>query len=118
LKKLVVILGPTASGKTELAIRVAKWLGTGIISADSRQFYRELSVGTAKPSPEQLLAVPHHFIGHISVNDNYNIAQFEKDALDLLEQLFKDHDCVVMCGGSGLYIDAATRRYRMDLSCA
>ena len=109
MKNLVVILGPTASGKTELAIRVAKWLGTEVISADSRQFFRELSIGTAKPSPGQLSAVPHHFIGHISVKDNYNIAQFEKDALSRLEKLFESHTNVVMCGGSGLYIDAVCR---------
>jgi tRNA dimethylallyltransferase len=109
VKNLVVILGPTASGKTELAIRVAKWLGTEIISADSRQFYRELSIGTAKPSPGQLSAVPHHFIGHISVKDSNNIAQFEKDALNQLEKLFESHTHVVMCGGSGLYIDAVCR---------
>jgi len=105
-KTLLIILGPTASGKTELAIRAAQWLDTEIISADSRQFYRELSIGTAKPSPEQLSAVRHHFIGHLSVTEDYNIARFENDAIELLEVLFEKHDVVVMCGGSGLYIDA------------
>jgi tRNA dimethylallyltransferase len=106
IKTLLVILGPTASGKTELAIKVAQGLGTEIISADSRQFYKELSIGTAKPSFEQLALVKHHFIGHISIHDRYNISRFEKDSIELLQQLFKEHDVVVMCGGSGLYIDA------------
>jgi tRNA dimethylallyltransferase len=105
-KTLIIILGPTASGKTELAIRVAKRYETEIISADSRQFYRELSIGTAKPSPEQLSEVKHHFIGHISITERYNISRFEQEVLVLLEDLFKTRDVVVMCGGSGLYIDA------------
>jgi tRNA dimethylallyltransferase len=106
IKTLLVILGPTASGKTDLAIKLAKRYGTEIISADSRQFYRELSIGTAKPSPEQLAEVKHYFIGHISINDRYSVAGFEKDAIRLLHELFQVHDVVVMCGGSGLYIDA------------
>jgi tRNA dimethylallyltransferase len=106
IKTLLVILGPTASGKTDLAIKVAGWLGTEIISADSRQFYRELSIGTARPTADQLAAVKHHFIGHISIHDRYNISRFEQDSLKLLEELFRKHDVVVMCGGSGLYIDA------------
>jgi tRNA dimethylallyltransferase len=104
-KTLLVLLGSTASGKTDLAIRIAQGFGTEIISADSRQFYRELSIGTAKPSPEQLSAVKHHFVGHISVTEEYNISRFEAEVLFLLEELFKAHDVVVMCGGSGLYID-------------
>ena len=103
---MLLILGPTASGKTELAIKTAQWLGTEIVSADSRQFYRELSIGTAKPSEEQLAAVKHHFIGHISIHDRYSISHFENDAIGLLEALFRKHDVVVVCGGSGLYIDA------------
>lgn len=106
IHKLIVILGPTASGKTDLAIKIAKSFGTEIISADSRQFYRELSIGTAKPSEEQLAQVEHHFIGHISITENYNISRFEQDAILLLEQLFNKHQAVVMTGGSGLYIDA------------
>lgn len=105
-KTLIVILGPTASGKTDLAIKVAKWLDTEIISADSRQFYRELSIGTAKPSAEQLAEVKHHFIGHISITEVYNISSFEHDAILLLDKLFETHRAVVMTGGSGLYIDA------------
>jgi tRNA dimethylallyltransferase len=103
---LLIILGPTASGKTDLAIKAAKWLGTEIISADSRQFYRELSIGTAKPSPEQLAEVKHHFIGNISVTEKCNISRFEQDVTRLLEKLFLSHNTVVMTGGSGLYIDA------------
>jgi len=105
-KILLVILGPTASGKTDLAIKAAKWLDTEIISADSRQFYRELNIGTAKPTPDQLAYVKHHLIGQISIHDKYNISDFENDVLSLLEKLFQKHDVVVMCGGSGLYIDA------------
>jgi tRNA dimethylallyltransferase len=108
MNTLLIILGPTASGKTELAIKVAKLLGTEIISADSRQFYRELSIGTAKPSEKQLAEVKHHFIGHISITEDYNISRFEKDAVKLLEDLFKTNQAVVMTGGSGLYIDAVS----------
>ncbi len=103
---LVIILGPTASGKTGLAVKAAKWLDTEIISADSRQFYSELMIGTAKPSPGQLSEVKHHFIGHISIKDKYDIFRFEQDAIRLLNVLFLKHDSVIMCGGSGLYIDA------------
>ena len=106
INKLIVIVGPTASGKTEIAIKVAKLLGTEIISADSRQFYRELSIGTAKPSETLLAEVKHHFIGHISITEDYNISRFEQDAIKLLEELFERHEVVVMTGGSGLYIDA------------
>jgi len=105
-KILLVILGPTASGKTDLAIRVAEWLGTEVISADSRQFYSEISIGTAKPDADQLAKVPHHFIGNISIQEDYNIARYEREAIILLEELYKKHDVVVLCGGSGLYIDA------------
>lgn len=106
MKTLLIILGPTASGKTDLAIKAAKCFGTEIISADSRQFYRELTIGTAKPSSEQLEEVKHHFIGHISIREKYNISQFEHDVIRLLDELFLSFDTVVMTGGSGLYIDA------------
>ncbi|MCK9400708.1 MAG: tRNA (adenosine(37)-N6)-dimethylallyltransferase MiaA [Bacteroidales bacterium] len=106
INTLLIILGPTASGKTDLAIKVAKWLDTEIISADSRQFYRELSIGTAKPNAEQLAEVEHHFIGHISISEDYNISRFEQDVIRLLDKLFETHRAVVMTGGSGLYIDA------------
>jgi len=103
---LLVIAGPTASGKTDAAVRVAAHFATEIISADSRQFYRELNIGTAKPTAGQMQNVPHHFVGHISIHDDYNISRFEREALVLLESLFGNHPVVVTAGGSGLYIDA------------
>lgn len=103
---LLVLTGPTASGKTALAIRWAEKFRTEIISADSRQFYREMRIGTAAPTEAELRRVPHHFVGHLSINDSYNVYRYEQDVLTLLEKLFKQHDTVVMTGGSGLYIDA------------
>lgn len=105
-KTLIVIAGPTATGKTETAVRVALELGTEILSADSRQFYSELTVGTAKPTPAQLSAVRHHFIGHIPITQEYNVSMFEKDALRILAKLFEKTNRAVLAGGSGLYIDA------------
>lgn len=106
---LIVIAGPTASGKTATAITLAKRLNTEIISADSRQFYREMRIGTAVPSLKELHEVKHHFIQHISILDNYDVASYEKDVLALLERLFKTHEKVVMTGGSGLFIDAVCK---------
>ena len=103
---LIVIAGPTASGKTAFAIKVAKALNTVILSADSRQFYKEMSIGTAAPTEEELSQVQHYFVHHISIEDKYDVADYERDALQLLEELFKTHDSVVMTGGSGLFIDA------------
>ena len=103
---LVVLAGPTAVGKTSCGIEVAKHFGTEIISADSRQIYRETTIGTAVPSPEELALVKHHFIQTISVEETYNASIYEKQVLDRLEQLFKAQDLVLMVGGSGLYIDA------------
>jgi tRNA dimethylallyltransferase len=108
-KILLVIAGPTAAGKTGTAIRVAASIGTEIVSADSRQFYRELNIGTAKPSAEQLETVPHHFVGHISIHEDYNISRFEKEAIALLEKLFLKYRTIVMTGGSGMYIDAVCK---------
>lgn len=105
-KYLIVICGPTASGKTALAIRVAKHFNTAILSADSRQFYREMSIGTAKPTKEELSAAPHHFINSLSVTQAYSAGDFEQNALKLLDELFSDHQVVVMAGGSGLFIKA------------
>lgn len=105
-KKLIVIVGPTAVGKTDVAISVAKYFRTEIISADSRQLFKELTIGTAKPSDKQLAIVPHHFISSRSIQDEYDAAQFGRDVLTLLERLFEKHDHVVLCGGSGLYIKA------------
>lgn len=106
MKTLFVIVGPTAIGKTALAIEVAKRLGTEIVSCDSRQFYKEMNIGVARPSDEELSAVKHHFIAHRSVVDSYNAFDFEQDALAKLEELFKDKECAVAVGGSGLYVDA------------
>lgn len=105
-KFLIVIAGPTAVGKTAVAIELAQILNTEIISADSRQFYLEPSIGTAKPDFEQLCKVPHHFIGQLSVRDYYNVSLFENQVLLKLAQLFDKKNTVLMVGGSGLYIDA------------
>lgn len=105
-KCLVLITGATATGKTELSIEIAKALKAEILSADARQFYRELKIGTATPPDHLLQAVPHHFIGHLSVKDYYNAAMYEKQAMALLQQLFTHCDHALLVGGSGLYIDA------------
>ena len=105
-KTLVVILGPTGVGKTELSLRVAEKLGCPIVSCDSRQIYREIPIGTAAPNAEEQARVKHYFIGTHSLREDYNAGQYERDALQLLERLFKPHDTVVMTGGSMLYIDA------------
>ena len=106
---LIVITGPTASGKTDAAIKLAKQLNTVIISADSRQLYKEMRIGTAVPSLKELHEVKHYFIQNISILYDYDVADYERDALKLLELLFKEHDHVVMVGGSGLYIDAVCK---------
>lgn len=103
---LIVIAGPTAIGKTDLAITLARRLDTVILSSDSRQFYRQTSIGTAKPSGEELKAVPHYFINSLDITDNYSVGSFERDALQLLDTQFKQHGAVLMVGGSGLYIRA------------
>lgn len=105
-KTLLCILGPTAVGKTAAAIALAKRLQTEIVSADSRQFYKEISIGTAKPSIAELAEVPHHFIGQLSIADVYSAGDFERDALQKLDELFLQHDIVVAVGGSGLYVKA------------
>ena len=105
-KYLIVIAGPTASGKTATAITIAKALRTVIISADSRQFYREIPIGTAAPTKEELTEVEHFMIHNLSIEDRYDVADYEKDVLLLLKKLFLNHDAVVMTGGSGLFIDA------------
>jgi tRNA dimethylallyltransferase len=104
--RLIVITGPTAVGKTSVAIEVAKSLRTEIISCDSRQMYREMRIGTAVPTAEELAEVPHHFIDNLSIHDYYNVSMFEQECLQLLDKLFVKHPTVVMTGGSGLYIDA------------
>lgn len=104
---LVVVAGPTAVGKTAFVIELAKKYGTCILSADSRQFYKEMKIGTAAPSEEELAAVPHYFVGHLSIADYYNVYKYEQDVLSVLPDLFKKNDIVLMTGGSGLYLDAA-----------
>ena len=105
---LVVITGPTAIGKTRLAIELAKTFSTEIISCDSRQFYQELDIGVARPSAEELKAIPHHMIGFLSVRESYNAYRFENDVLGLCRKLFQLTDRIIMTGGSGLYIQAVT----------
>ena len=104
--KLLYIAGPTASGKTSLAIALAKHFKTEIISCDSRQFYREMNIGTAVPTAEELKQVPHHFVQHLSIHDPYSVGDYTRDALALLPQLFQAHEVVIMVGGSGMYADA------------
>ncbi len=105
-KTLIVITGPTGSGKTGLAIELARYLNCEIISADSRQMYRDIPIGTAAPSPEQLAAVPHHFVGNLTLDEYYSAARFEEDVHRLLPSLWQRSDYVIMCGGSMMYIDA------------
>lgn len=103
VKNLISIVGTTGIGKTKLAIEVARHFGTEIISCDSRQFFREMKIGTARPTDEELARVPHHFIGHLSVQDYYSIGQFEKEAMLKLNQLFEHFDVIVLVGGSMMY---------------
>ena len=105
-KNLIVLVGPTAIGKTSLSIEIAKNLDTDIISADSRQFFKEMNIGTAKPSAEELKQVPHHLVGHISINQDYNVGKFETEALETLNKIFTQKNTCLLCGGSGLYINA------------
>jgi tRNA dimethylallyltransferase len=106
VKKLIVIVGPTAVGKTAVAIKLAEVIKTEILSADSRQIYTELDIGTAKPTPDELKQVPHHFVNTKSIREEYDAGQFGRDALNLLNRLFQEKDTVILCGGSGLYIRA------------
>jgi len=108
-KYLISVIGPTAIGKTSLSIKLAKYFNTEIISADSRQFFKEMHIGTAAPTKEELNQAKHHFIHHKSINDNYSVGAFEKDAIICLNDLFKKHNIVIMVGGSGLYVDAVTK---------
>lgn len=110
-KSLIVIIGPTAIGKTSLSIALAKELNCPIISADSRQFFKEMSIGTAKPGKEEMQGVPHYFIDSHSIFEDYNVGKFETEAIDLLGKLFQKHKVVLMVGGSGLYIDAVCKGF-------
>jgi tRNA dimethylallyltransferase len=105
-KKLIIILGPTAVGKTEYSLNLAERLQTEILSCDSRQMFREMKIGTAAPSEDELKRVPHHFIGNLSIHDYYSCGKYEIEALQKCDELFKKHDTLVMTGGSMLYIDA------------
>ncbi len=105
-KTLLVIAGPTGIGKTAMAISLAQHFGTEILSADSRQFYREMCIGTAVPTEEELESAPHHFIQHKSIQEDYSVGDYERDALERIDMLFQEHDLLIMAGGSGLYIDA------------
>ena len=106
MKTLLVLLGPTAVGKTELALQLAERLGSPILNADSRQIYRGLTIGTAAPTPEQLARVHHEFVGILDVTDYYSAARYEADVLRLTDQLFQTHDTLLLSGGSMMYIDA------------
>ncbi len=108
-KTLIVLIGPTGIGKTDLSIELAQHFQTEILSCDSRQMFRELKIGTAAPTQEQLAAVPHHFIGHLSIHDYYSAGRYENAVLELLPGLFETKDYALMTGGSGLYVDAVVK---------
>ena len=108
-KYLILIAGPTAVGKTQLSLSIAEQYKTDIISCDSRQFYKEMCIGTAVPNADELSKIKHHFIQNLSIEDNYSIGQFERDALAKIETLHKKNNVVVMVGGSGMYIDAVCK---------
>ena len=105
-KFLIVIAGPTAVGKTAMAVEIAKAFDTVVLSADSRQFFREMSIGTARPTEAEMQGVPHYFIASHSITEDYNVGRYEADAMQLLNKLFAEKDIIVMAGGTGLYIEA------------
>ncbi|NVK63874.1 MAG: tRNA (adenosine(37)-N6)-dimethylallyltransferase MiaA [Flavobacteriales bacterium] len=106
MKHLIVISGPTASGKTSLSVALAQHFKTCVLSADSRQFYKEVSIGTAKPTTEEMEGVPHYFIDSHQLSDEVTAAQFEREAMAVLEEQFKKHDVIILTGGSGMFVDA------------
>jgi tRNA dimethylallyltransferase len=106
---LITVVGATAIGKTALSIQLAQHFKTEIISCDSRQFYKEMTIGTAVPNSDELNAVTHHFIQNRSITEGYNVGQYERDALEKLDELFLKHNTVIMVGGSGLYVDAVLK---------
>ena len=108
-KYLILLVGPTAVGKTALSIKLAKKFNTEIISSDSRQFYREMEIGTAKPTKEELAEAPHRLINTKSIHDEYDVKQFEKDALEILSEIFEHNNVAIMTGGSGLFADVITK---------
>lgn len=109
MKRLAVLLGPTGIGKTDLSLSLAETLGCPILNCDSRQLYRGIEIGTAAPTQEQLQRVKHYFVGTLDIHDYYSAAQYETDVLQLTEQLFKEHDTLLLSGGSMLYIDAVCK---------
>jgi len=115
---LVAVLGPTAIGKTSLSIQLAKTFEAEIISADSRQLFKELSIGTAKPSSDEQMMATHHFIDHLSIQQEYNASTFEKEALTFLEQYFEKKDLAILCGGSGMYVNALLNGFDEKLPSA
>ena len=108
---LIVIVGPTAIGKTALSIALAKTFHCPIVSADSRQFFKEMDIGTAKPTPNEMQGVPHYFINSHSITDDYNVGKYESDAIALLEKLFQTNEKIILAGGSGLYVDAICKGF-------
>ena len=104
MKRLIIVAGPTAVGKTALCVELAKILNTEIISADSRQFYSELNIGTAKPTIQEMQGVPHHFVGSHTITNHYSVGDYERDALILIEQLFQKYDNLILTGGSGMFL--------------
>ena len=107
-KTLIIIAGPTAVGKTDLCVKIAKLLDTEVVSTDSRQFYRELAIGTAKPTIEEMVGVKHHFINSHSIQDYYSVGDFERDCLVVLEEIFQKKDVAILTGGSGMFIKMIT----------
>lgn len=111
MKHLIVVVGPTAVGKTALSVKLAKYFSTEVLSADSRQFYKEMEIGTAKPTSEEMDGIPHHFVDCRSIHEPYDVGQFELEALITLEELYQQLDVVIMTGGSGLFVDAVCRGF-------
>ena len=111
MKYLITIIGPTAIGKTSLSIAMAQHFQCEIISCDSRQFFKEMRIGTAVPSQEELAGAPHHFIQNKSIFENYTVGDFEKEAISKLNELYQTNDCVILVGGSGLYVDAVLKGF-------
>ena len=111
VKTLIVIAGPTAIGKTSLSIYLAKLFNCSILSADSRQFYKEMTIGTAKPSANEMKGIPHYFINSNFISEEYNVGKYETDAINLLDKLFTENNIQILVGGSGLYIDAVCKGF-------